>query len=169
MGRIMVLNNVADPYHLPPGTRLRIPVAWMRRQPAPVRVASVNGEARVTAAEGKAPRPVTQGMALHSGASVIAGPEATVVLEFADGSRFTLRQGGSVTLDTVSAYGDSGMVDVRLRLQRPAGGNYYYMRYAVIGRDGEQGPFSTIQRILLPVHDYTPFVIFTLIGVLMAL
>jgi hypothetical protein len=64
---------------------------------------------------------------------------------------------------------DRELAEPRITVERPPGGNEYFMRYAVIDEDGEQGPFSTVQRIVLPIDDYTPFVIFGIISILLLL
>lgn len=43
--RIQTLNRIADPEHMPPGTRLRIPVEWLRRVDAIAKVTTVHGTA----------------------------------------------------------------------------------------------------------------------------
>jgi hypothetical protein len=55
---------------------------------------------------------------LNSGDRVETAAASNATLEFADGSRFQLRQNSLLELDTLSTYGDTGMVDTRMRLQR---------------------------------------------------
>ncbi|MDX1606281.1 MAG: FecR domain-containing protein, partial [Candidatus Competibacterales bacterium] len=116
--RLQTLNQVADPRNLPPGMRLRLPVAWMKRQPARVRVDSVSGPATATIPPENRTRALEPGMQLPADTVLDTGAGATVVLTFADGSRFTLNQASRVVLDRVSAYGDSGMVDIGMRLRQ---------------------------------------------------
>lgn len=113
------LNDISDPYRLQPGQRLRLPIEWLAIQPVPVEVVSVSGEvvAKVWH-EGGAERGVAAGDSLHAGDELRTGEEANAVLQFADGSRLSVRAGSTLALDTVSAYGDSGMTDTRIRLQR---------------------------------------------------
>lgn len=113
-------NNVRNPRHLPPGSTLRIPVAWLLSQPAGVRVLGVHGQATVTdpRGPGTGTMPVTEGMELISGAVLRTQPEANLSLEFADGSRLNLAAESELVLDRVSRFGRRGMVDTQLRLQR---------------------------------------------------
>lgn len=113
-------NDVRNPRHLPPGSILRIPVAWLLNQPAGVRVVAVHGQAIVTdpGGPGTGSVPVAEGMELASGAVLRTAPEANLGLEFADGSRLNLAADSELILDRVSRFGRRGMVDTQLRLQR---------------------------------------------------
>ncbi|PWK92970.1 FecR domain-containing protein [Fulvimonas soli] len=111
-------NHVADPYHLLPGSRLRIPVQWLRVEPASATVAAAIGDARAWLPGQAQPVPVTPGMRLGYGARVETGTDASLTLEFADGSRMLVQGGSEVSLDRMSAYGRTGMADTRVRLQR---------------------------------------------------
>jgi len=112
------MNQVSDPHRLPPGKRLRVPIAWLALQPVPVTVVALGGEVRARVLrEGGAERTVQAGERLHAGDELSTAADANAVLEFADGSRLHLRGGSTLVLDTVSAYRDSGMTDTRLRLQ----------------------------------------------------
>ncbi|MDX1606187.1 MAG: hypothetical protein R3202_08335, partial [Candidatus Competibacterales bacterium] len=48
----------------------------------------------------------------------------------------------------------------RVDIDRPPGGSTYYMRYAIIGTDGEQGPYSGTQSLWVPIEDYRPLIFF---------
>ncbi len=114
--RLQAHNGIADPYQLPPGTTLRFPMAWLHQQPARAKVVAVRGEASVSGVDPAGP--VTAGMELGIGAVLRTASDATLSLQFADGSRLLLQGGSELRLDRLSRYGKSGMVDTRLRLQR---------------------------------------------------
>lgn len=114
--RVQRLNGIADPYRLLPGSTLRIPLAWLRHEPAPAQVVAVSGDARVTL-PGAAERPVAAGETLGAGAALAAGANSSVTLRLADGSLLVLQPGARLALDTLSVYAGGGMVDSRLRLQ----------------------------------------------------
>jgi hypothetical protein len=110
-------NNVIDPYHLPPGKMLRMPIEWLRLQPANAEVVAVIGNAHVQQRGESQPESVTTGMTLGYGAQLITDTNASLTLQFADGSRVLMQQDSVLDLDKMSAYGRTGMVDTRLRLQ----------------------------------------------------
>lgn len=120
--RLQEHNRVADPYQLAPGSTLRIPVRWLHRQPARAKVVAVRGDAEAQATAGRA-APVTAGMSLGSGAVVKTSPEATLSLQFADGSRLLLLGDSELLLERLTRLGRSGIADTRLRLRRGRIGN----------------------------------------------
>ena len=110
-------NKVADPLHLPPGMMLRVPIAWLRVQPASAQVVAVMGSAHVQLPGQTQPQTVTPGMTLGYGTHLSTDANASLTLEFADGSRVLMQEDSALDLDQMSAYGRTGMVDTRLRLQ----------------------------------------------------
>ena len=115
--KLQAYNKVADPYHLPPGMTMRIPIAWLRLEPANATVVAVMGGAHVQRSSGAQPENVTPGMTLGVGAHLSTDHDASLTLQFADGSRLLMEPDSTLDLDQMSAYGRTGMVDTRLRLQ----------------------------------------------------
>lgn len=115
--KLQAINEVADPEHMPPGRRLRFPVAWLKIQPAAVRVLTVQGKAEATVAATGQIVPLSVNLFLHAGDEVRTGPDGSAALEFADESQLLLQADSLLIMDTLSAYGHTGMVDTRLRLQ----------------------------------------------------
>lgn len=115
--RLQVHNRIANPYQLPPGSTIRFPLTWLQMQPARARVVAVRGEATVSG-NGKTQVAVTEGMELGIGSLLRTARDATLSLQFADGTRLLLQEASELRLDRMSRYGKSGMVDTRLRLQR---------------------------------------------------
>ncbi|HTV84863.1 MAG TPA: FecR domain-containing protein [Dyella sp.] len=110
-------NHVGDPYHLPPGMMLRVPIEWLRVQPANAQVIAVIGSAHVQERGQSQAQAVTAGMSLGYGAHLSTDANASLTLQFADGSRTLMQENSALDLDQMSAYGRTGMVDTRLRLQ----------------------------------------------------
>jgi len=110
-------NQITDPYHIPPGTTLRIPIEWLRVQPAKARVVAVAGNATVQLPGETTAVPVQPGTMLGYGSRLATDADASLSLEFADGSRVLMQHDSTLELDRMSAYGSTGMVDTRLRLQ----------------------------------------------------
>ncbi|WP_144240749.1 FecR domain-containing protein [Dyella japonica] len=110
-------NQVSDPLHLPPGMTLRVPIAWLRVQPASATVVALSGSAHVRLAGQEQTAVATVGMPLTAGSSLTTDENSSVMLQFADGSHLLLQESGQLDFDEMSAYGQTGMVDTRLRLQ----------------------------------------------------
>lgn len=115
--QLQAYNHIADPYHLPPGLRLRVPLTWLRAAPAQAKVVAVSGSATVRI-PGRSPIAALAGQKLPAGTRIETDPDASLTLQFADGSRLLLRPDSLLELDRLSSFGGGAMVDTRLRLQR---------------------------------------------------
>lgn len=116
--RVQEHNRIADPGQLTPGSQLRIPVSWLRIRPAPARVVASHGEVQLIDVGQTQGRAVSEGDVLVSGSRIETAAAAAVTIEFADGSRLLVQGNSTLQMDTLSAYGETGMVDTRMRLQR---------------------------------------------------
>ena len=76
--RLAAHNGLKDANVIAPGTQLRIPTAWLRRQAATVRVVALAGEVK------SGERGLKSGDALAEGDRVRSGPTGHATLEFAD-------------------------------------------------------------------------------------
>jgi hypothetical protein len=114
--KLQALNNIENPKHILPGSTITIPVKWLKKQPAAVEVKSLFGKVMYKPLD----LPITEllpEVLLKAGDEVITGDGGSVELIFADGAKIILRANSSLIFDTLSQYGDTGMVDTRARLQ----------------------------------------------------
>jgi len=114
--RIQALNNINDPLHILPGTVLRIPIDWLRREPAQVRISAVNGDAQVRR-DGTV-EAAYRGMEIGVGASIETGEEGNLTLSFGDGSRLLLHADSQLQFERLQHFENTGFYDSRLRLVR---------------------------------------------------
>ena len=110
-------NNISDPQNIPPGSRLKFPVAWLKYQPASALVVQLQGEALLVSASDGSSRALTINTRLHSGDRIKTGADSNLNILFADGSELLVLSDSEVVMDSLSAYGITGMVDTRIRLQ----------------------------------------------------
>lgn len=116
--KLQAINQVSDPFHLPPGGQLRIPVAWLRKEPFLARVQSLQGEVEVLE-EGKEPgRRLSEGDWLMIGDTVRTQSDTNVTLEFVDGSQVLLQSDSLLNIKSVGLFGSTGMTDTRLHLEK---------------------------------------------------
>lgn len=115
--QVRQLNGIDDPEHMQPGTRLRIPLAWVRTNAVPAVAAQVHGEVQLLKAGGESV-PLQAGDLIRLGDRVVTSPDSSVSFRFADDSSLSLKGNSQIRFDHLSAYGETGMVDTRLNLQR---------------------------------------------------
>jgi len=116
VARLQQLNNVQNPYVIPPGTRLRIPVAWTKiTEDAHAHIVNVYGTANVIrAADGIIPAAL--GMPLKAGDKIQSENDSFVTVEFADQSRMRVQDNTTVRLGDLKIFGDYGLVDTLVHL-----------------------------------------------------
>ena len=109
------LNRVAEPSRMPIGSKLRIPLAWMKVSPASARFGAVEGEVQVEQASRGAWRTAISGDALHDGEIVRTQANGYAAVEFSDGSTVTLHPDSILRLDLMRAYA-AGLSEIRVKL-----------------------------------------------------
>ncbi len=112
-------NDVEYPRTLAPGTRIKFPVGWLLTPPAPASVTYVKGSAEQVL-PGELATALQKGSVLPMGTRILTGSDGLVLLTFADGSVMTIESESELTLDTLSGYKDTGMVDTRVHLKKGA-------------------------------------------------
>jgi hypothetical protein len=116
--RIQRLNNYPDQpaRGILPGTRLKFPIDILKHQPVKAQIKLLQGTARVSRANGDEVA-ASAGIQLQSGDRLLVDAGSNVTVLFADGSELLVLEGSEIIFDTLSAYGETGMVDTRVRLQ----------------------------------------------------
>lgn len=111
------LNQVKNPYRMPVGQVLRIPLSLVKQGPASATVIFVSGQVlwQQSAATFK---PLNVGDKLGAGANITTKENSKVVIKFADGSTTELTSNAKLSLDSMSLYSGGAMVDTKLRLQK---------------------------------------------------
>lgn len=110
------LNRVPDPLRLVPGSTLRMPVAWLRREAGVAETLFVRGQ--VTRQRGNAAEPLAAGAPLQSGDRIRTGAQSSASLRFADGSRLLIPADSDVTLDQLLVLGRNAIPAVRIGVQQ---------------------------------------------------
>ncbi len=109
------LNHVPDPLRLQPGSTLRMPVAWLKREASVAEAVFVKGEVqrRRGTADGTGEALAT-GATLRSGDRIRTGPQSSASLRFADGSRLLIPPDSEVALEQLLVLGRGALPAVRL-------------------------------------------------------
>ncbi|WNO08291.1 FecR domain-containing protein [Teredinibacter sp. KSP-S5-2] len=111
-------NQVKYPKTLAPGTRIAFPADWLKNAPAKAEIIFALGDVQIAMEE--ASRAAQKGDLLGINSRIETGIESSTTIQFADGSVLTLEENSVLTLDLLSRYGNSGMVDTRLNLLQGA-------------------------------------------------
>ncbi len=115
--RLVRLNKVRHPRHMPPGTQVRIPLQWLKVEAAKVRVRDVRGEVLLNRGDRPA-RSLESGDLLQHGDRLSLGKDASLLLEFADGTRQLLGGDTEVELVRVNRFSDTGIGDTTIKVLR---------------------------------------------------
>ncbi|MCW5622318.1 MAG: FecR domain-containing protein, partial [Burkholderiales bacterium] len=114
--RLQALNGVSEPRWLQPGTRLRIPLEWTRRDATTVQLIALRGEVQVADAQGNA-RSVQPHAAMQAGETITTSQDGYALLQFQDGTRLALLADSVLRVLTSQVYA-YGMSEARLELLR---------------------------------------------------
>lgn len=114
--QLQQLNNIKNPRRMQPGTRIKVPMQWIRVNAAHAEVIAVRGDAVLIRLDEPRPAKVEPGTRINLGDRLDTGPESNIAIRFADRSHITLHANSSIRFDHLSAYGETGMVDSRLHL-----------------------------------------------------
>ncbi len=115
--RLLRHNDIATANSLQPGTKVRIPLDWLKRQPEPAKVNAVTGQAWLISGSQGMRRPVTEQSTIRVGDELITRT-GTVNVELADGSHIRVAPDSRLVFNRMTQYGKAGMVDTRLRLNQ---------------------------------------------------
>ncbi len=112
------LNRIENAYKIPPGTKLRVPIAWTKQNDSDVyaQVKNVQGPVTVKRTSTSEKLLVKYGMRLSEGDEIQSEDDAFITLQFSDGSRMRVQQNSSVRLKNLMIFGDFGLVDTFIEL-----------------------------------------------------
>lgn len=110
------LNRVPDPLRLMPGSTLRMPVAWLKREASVAEAVFARGQ--VTRQRGSASEALLAGATLQSGDRIRTGSQSSASLRFADGSRLLIPPESDITLEQLLVLGRGAIPAVRIGVQQ---------------------------------------------------
>ena len=117
VSRLQKLNDIQNPYLIPLGTKIRIPLAWTKQQPGSARIVGIHGTATLQRNNSQTSIPAELGLQLFAGDEVQSEENAYVSIEFADRSRLRIQENSRVRLSRLEIYGDLGLVETAVDLQ----------------------------------------------------
>jgi len=115
--QIIEYNKLANERAIRPGSRLRIPIEWLIRQPVTAEILNIRGQVLLLTPE---PDPARVGDEISMGDRLTTN-DGSAVVGFADGSTLTVAAQSDVLFNVLTAFADTGMVDTSLRFYRGRG------------------------------------------------
>ncbi|GJL75295.1 FecR domain-containing protein [Nitrosomonas sp.] len=116
--KLQRLNNIQNPYVIPPGTQLRIPMAWTRMvENVHAQIVGVYGTVFVQRPQ-QEKIPAEVGMQLWAGDEVQSENDSFVTIEFADDSEMRVQDNSRVRLKKMQILGDYGLIDTLIDLEQ---------------------------------------------------
>ena len=112
------LNHVEQPRRLQPGTRLRIPLKWLKVRQGSARIRSVQGHAEYIPVGSRQPQTAVPGLELHPGDALHTGQDGLLRLAFPDGSALDVYPDTKLIMEQLNRYGDPGYTDYRVLVPR---------------------------------------------------
>lgn len=116
--RVQKLNKVSDPWHLLPGTELKIPEQWIRLFPALVRVHNLQGKASLLSAGSNQLENLENGSIVLPGDTVITQKNSSLVLAFLDGSEILLLENSRLKIEQLKLLEYTGASTSMLKLEK---------------------------------------------------
>lgn len=111
------LNGIGDPRRIPPGTRIRIPLEWLRQDPATAQLVAIDGQVQVRAGLDGMARDARPAQTLATGDALETGSSGSATIEFPDRSRLTLPPESLLLIEVLRSYA-IGALEVQVRLPR---------------------------------------------------
>lgn len=115
--KLQQLNGIKDPKRLPPGSVLRIPLAWMRRVATEARITALNGSVEIER-PGIAARPAGVGDALREQDRLRTAPDAYAAITLPDGTQVRVLAGSEIAVEAMATFQNARVFDSLLLVAR---------------------------------------------------
>lgn len=116
--KVLEHNKISDESALRPGHRLKIPYQLLAIKPLTVILDSISGSVYKTTTQENIKEVALIGDTFNLGDRIETLEDSSAFLVFADGSTVQLKENTSVTFDLLNVYGEQGMVDSKLLLNK---------------------------------------------------
>lgn len=111
-------NRLGSVRKVPPGTRIRFRLGWLRVKPLEAKAVAVSGAVTVSRSDRAGVETVRKGEGFKPGDVLQTGDDGSIMLLFGDGSRLLLQSNSTITFEVLEAYGDGNLPNIRLYLNR---------------------------------------------------
>ena len=115
---LQALNKISRPRYIPPGTQLRIPVAWSKAQAASAKILAAEGKVDVRQMRTGENNNVSVGQLLRWGDEIFTRQNSNVLLEFTDGTRLLLLGGSHLIINKLDAFGAGDASNTEINIDK---------------------------------------------------
>ncbi|HHJ81349.1 MAG TPA: LysM peptidoglycan-binding domain-containing protein [Candidatus Tenderia electrophaga] len=112
--KVKQLNGIGNVRHLAPGTRLRIPLEWLKQHSAIVKVIASRGD--VSLIDANASMALTSNTQLQAGQGIRTGRNSSITIEFADGSRILILPNSEIKIESTTRNNDTGVTTLSVQV-----------------------------------------------------
>ncbi len=112
--KVQALNGVKKTRRLKPGTRLTIPVEWLKQQPATASIINSRGQVELIR-KGKTDQLPPDNI-LHLGDRIRTGKNSSINIQFSDGSQLLVLPKSEIYLETLERQKDRGLSRTAIKL-----------------------------------------------------
>lgn len=115
--RVRDYNRLEDSDRILPGQIIVVPSQWLKVQPLSATLVQISGDISIKRADGTTDDSPENGATLNATDSVITEADGSGVILFADKSEVLIHPETHITLDAISAFDGTGMIDTSFRLR----------------------------------------------------
>lgn len=110
-------NRIKNPDNIRPGSIIKVPMTWLKFQPVPANALSVDGDVLLKKARSNGYKPLIASTKLMVGDELMSR-NGSALIQLADQSIIRLERNSHIRFNKLSHYGETGMVDTRIRLHK---------------------------------------------------
>ena len=115
--QLQKINNIADPWYIKPGTKIKIPKKWLKHFPSLIRVQNLQGSAHIIEEESNQSQPVKVGTVVMLGDTISTDSNSHLTLAFLDGTVILLLENSRLKIERLMLMEYTGMSDIQLKLE----------------------------------------------------
>jgi hypothetical protein len=110
-------NKIKNINSLQVGSIIKVPIVWLKFQPKPASTHALEGVALIKRRQDSVFSTMQKGTLIHVGDEVLTR-DGSVIVKFADETTLNLGRYSHIIFNKLSHYGETGMVDTRMRLSK---------------------------------------------------
>lgn len=112
--KVKQLNNIGNVRHLAPGTRLRIPLEWLKQHSATIKIIAQRG--KISLINSNSSEELAANTKLQAGQGIRTGKNSSITIELADGSRILILPDSEIMIESTTQNSDTGVATLSVQV-----------------------------------------------------